>query len=48
MKLAWLVWTYDEEEAQEAPDIVFYNPEDQEWMYSKIVPIVYTEILPYE
>ncbi len=38
MKLAWLVWRYEDD----APSIRFEEPEEYLWV--KIVPIVYTEI----
>lgn len=40
MKLAWLVWAYEE---TQGPDIHFSEPNG--WAF-KVVPIVYAEILP--
>lgn len=42
MKLAWLVWRY-EEDKDNFPEIRFAEPEEG-WYY-KVIPIVYAEIV---
>lgn len=41
MKLAWLVWEYEDDTL---PAIHFVEPD--RW-HHKVVPIVYTEVVPY-
>lgn len=41
MKLAWLVWRYDE---TETPDVHFTEPSTRNYYFIKIVPIVYAVI----
>jgi len=40
MKLAWLCYTYDDEQ-----EIIIVFEEPAKWKYSKVVPIVYAEII---
>ncbi len=43
MKLAWLCWESSWIEDDEGPIILFEKPE--EYVYTKIIPIVYMEIV---
>ena len=43
MKLAWLCYTHTYEDDEQEIIIVFEEP--AKWKYSKVVPIVYAEII---